>query len=185
MTLPRPIAFLFSALVLATAAAAEPLAEPLRKFDKDKDGKLTGDELVKARQSHRRGGREAEPSSRKWKEILDRIRGGWEERNQSKFDRDGKGLSPEERKEMEAVWKRTAERLTALRDEILRKYDRNDDGELNDAERSASRPESERRRLQVEQEELAAAGKAGNAAPAPPAPSEKPKEKRTIPPPRP
>lgn len=183
MTLPRRIAFLFPALVLASAAVAEPLAEPLRKFDKDNDGKLTGDELVKARQSHRRSGREAEPTSRRWKDILERLRTGWEERNASKFDADGKGLSPEERKEMETVWKRTAGRMTVVRDEILRKYDRNDDGELNDSERGASRQESERRRLQVEQEELAAAGKAGNA-PVPAQPSEQPKEKRAIPPPR-
>ena len=179
------ILYLFPALVLATAAAAEPLAEPLRKFDKDKDGKLTGDELVKARQSHRRGGREAEPTAGRWREILDRIRNGWEERNRSKFDADGQGLSPEERKEMEAVWKRTAERMTALRDEILRKYDRDDDGELHDSERNASRQESERRRQQVEGEELAAAGKAGSATNPSSTPAEKPRERRTIPPPRP
>jgi hypothetical protein len=134
-------------------AAASELAAPLRKFDRDKDGKLTGDELKAARQSHNRGGREAEPSARRWREILERQEKEFARRREKDFDSSGDGkLDDRERAEMREVWKAIAGRYNNIRDVLTAKYDRNDDGELNDQERNASRSESDRLRREAEEQ---------------------------------
>lgn len=129
---------------------AEQLARPLRRFDANRDGLLTGDELKKARQAHNRGGRDAEPT-RRWRDILGRLENDFRRRRAQEFDlnKDGRTEGPE-REEMRKVWQQMAAAFTKVRDEITVKYDRNDDGELNEEERNASRQESERRRSEIE-----------------------------------
>lgn len=130
---------------------SQDLAAPLRKFDSDKDGKLTGDELKRARQEHNRGGREAEPNPRKWREQLDRREKEFTQQRQRDFDLNGDGkLDDGERKELRGVWQKIAEKFTGVRVTITEKYDRNDDGELNEQERNASREESDRLRREIE-----------------------------------
>jgi hypothetical protein len=127
------------------------LAAPLRKFDRDKDGKLSPDELKLARQAHNRGGREAEPNPGRWREILVRQEREFGRRREKEFDAGGDGALDEgERREMREVWKKIAARYGELRVMITAKYDRNDDGELNERERNASREESERLRREAE-----------------------------------
>jgi hypothetical protein len=160
--------------------ASKDLPAPLRKFDTDHDGKLTGDELKLARQSHNRGGREIEPNAGRWKEILQRQEKDFADRFRKDFDANGDGkLDDTERGEMREVWKQVAARLTTIRDTITAKYDRNDDGELNDGERRASRDESNRLRREAEDQCLAEwrAKKAPDPVPSPssaPAPAKAP-----------
>ena len=132
-------------------AGGSELAAPLRKFDRDKDGKLHGEELKAARQAHNRGGREAEPNANRWREILERQEKEFIRRREKDFDTNGDGkLEDRERAEMREVWKIVAGRYKNLRETITAKYDRNDDGELNDQERNASRSESDRLRREAE-----------------------------------
>jgi hypothetical protein len=186
------IAFLLplACLTLASAQeapkpdAAKDLPAPLRKFDRDRDGKLTGDELKLARQSHNRGGRDAEPDADRWKEILQRQEKEFSERHRKDFDANNDGkLDDAERGEMRGVWNRITVKLTAIRETVTAKYDRNDDGELNDGERFASRDESNRLRREAEDQCIAewrakkappAAVPAPAPAPATPAPATPP-----------
>ena len=157
--------FLILAAIPAAAQERSALAGPLRKFDANRDGKLEGRELVLARQSHNRGGREAEPDPGRWKEIMERFEREFLKRRQKEFDANHDGrLDDGERNAASAAWKIIGEGITRIRDDITARYDRNDDGELNDAERNASRQESERLRRELE-EKVVAVRKA------PPAPS--------------
>lgn len=155
----KKTAFILVALFAAAAPAQEEaksdtskdLAPALRRFDKDKDGKLTGEELKLARQAHNRGGREIEPNPGRWKEMLQRQERDFTNRFRKDFDANNDGnLDDTERGEMREVWKQIAAKLTTIRDTITAKYDRNDDGELNDGERRASRDESNRLRREAE-----------------------------------
>jgi EF hand len=135
----------------ATPAGAGELAAPLRKFDRDGDGRLSGEELKLARQAHNRGGRDAEPGPGRWREILARQEREFVRRRERDFDANGDGkVDDHERGAMRAVWKRIADQYAELRATITAKYDRNDDGELNDRERNASRQESDRLRREIE-----------------------------------
>ena len=128
----------------ATAAAEQALAAPLRRFDRDKDGKLDGIELKEARQAHNRGGREAEPNRGRIKEMMERLRNEFMERFRGDFDasKDGK-LDDTEKKEADKVWSGLEKRYHEIRREVTAKHDKNDDGELGENERGASRKESE------------------------------------------
>jgi EF hand len=149
------------------AAAPSALAAPLRKFDTNRDGMLSADEQRLARQSHSRGGREAEPTARRWRDMLERSEKDFQRRRERDFDlnKDGK-TDAREQEELRKVWRTVAQRYAAVRDEITAKYDRNDDGELNEQERNASRSESDRRRREEEDKSIAGWRKA--AAPAVP-----------------
>ncbi|HWB04683.1 MAG TPA: hypothetical protein VG796_16765 [Verrucomicrobiales bacterium] len=154
--------------------ASKDLPAALRKFDKDRDGKLTGDELKMARQAHNRGGREPEPNPNRWREQLQRQERDFNERHRKDFDSSGDGkLDDAERNEMREVWKQIAARYTTIRETLTAKYDRNDDGELNDGERNASRFESNRLRREAEDQCIAEwrAKKAPPPPAAPPAPA--------------
>lgn len=148
-------------LALHGAAAEEsPLAKPLRPFDQNKDGKLTGQELVLARQASKRGGRQAEPSPENWKRILNRRRENWKREQVKALDANEDGnLDDAENKRAEEIWSGMEQEFTRLRDDILRKYDANDDGELTGNEREASRKESDRRREEIERQAMQAAAK--------------------------
>lgn len=156
-----PLLFLFFSTVAAVAeepakpGSPDDLAAPLRKFDRNKDGRLADDELKAARQEHNRGGREAEPNQRRWREQLDRREKDFTQKRQREFDLNADGkLDDKERKELRAVWEKIAGKFTALRVTITAKYDRNDDGELNEQERNASRQESDRLRREIEDQDV-------------------------------
>lgn len=164
---------MITAGVMGMAPAQDsPLARPLRKFDQNKDGKLTGEELVLARQAHNRGGKELEFDARRLQEFMDRRKQDWK-RQQTKFlDENGDGQVDEaEERRAETVWAEIAKEYEQLRKDLLRKYDRNDDGELNGPEREASRGENNSRRNSIEQKVMeryrAAAKPATTPAPAP------------------
>ena len=96
MKLPRLLLFFFGFLHAASQEPAktgspEDLAPPLRMFDRNKDGKLTGDESKMARQAYNRGGREAEPSPRKWREQMERREREFTKDRQRDFDLNGNG----------------------------------------------------------------------------------------------
>jgi Ca2+-binding EF-hand superfamily protein len=153
MTLP--IYPCFAAVLISCAVAQDKseLAHPLRKYDIDQDGKLTGDEFTRARQAHNRGGREAEPTPSRLKDIMNRIKRDFSTRNQKAFDKDGDGkLNEAETVVLEKVWAEIATEYQKLRQEITKRYDRNDDGELSNEERDASRRDSDSRRQAIEQE---------------------------------
>lgn len=138
-------------------AEESPLAKPLRKFDRNKDGKLTGDEVVLARQAFNRGGRELDNGGRPNPEFLQRRQRSWREQNMTFLDLNGNGsLEDDEKKRADTVWEAIAARQENLRVELLLKYDTNDDGELNDEERRASRNESETKRREIEKQVMAA-----------------------------
>ena len=167
--MPSRCAVLLLALsaALARSQDAGTLAAPLRRFDADRNGRLDGNELVLARQAHNRGGREAEPTARRWKDILGRLERDFLERRRRDFDTSGDGrLDDAERAEATRVWKSLADPLTTLRREITARHDRDDDGELDDRERDASRPDFERRRRELEDKAIAA-WKAARPAPPP------------------
>ncbi|HEX2746354.1 MAG TPA: hypothetical protein VHM91_00035 [Verrucomicrobiales bacterium] len=160
----KRIVFLLALASLSSAPAQETpqpdaskdLPPTLKKYDRDHDGKLTGDELKLARQAHNRGGRDAEPDAGRWREILQRQEKEFTERRRKDFDTNSDGkLDDGERNELRAVWKLISVRLTTIRDTITAKYDRNDDGELNDGERYASRDESNRLRREAEDQCIA------------------------------
>lgn len=158
-TLLRLAACAGLALLGSTTAwsADSPLPKPLRKFDADKDGKLTGDELVRARQAHNRGGREPEVSESQWREIMERRKKNWLQQHTETLDLNKDGnLDDAEKERAEKIWNEIAEGLGKLRWEILKKYDQNDDGDLNQAEREASRKESEQRRAEIEKQAMEA-----------------------------
>ena len=146
-----PSALLAEADKAAPADRAKELAWPLRKYDANHDGLLTGDEVRLARQAHNRGGRDAEPSENRWREILGRLENEFSRRRRKDFDlnNDGKTEGPEQ-EAMRQVWKKIAGRYSVVRQEVTAKYDRDDDGELSEQERNDSRGESERRRREVE-----------------------------------
>lgn len=161
MPVLRTLPVLLGALCLLpsapVAAQQNSLAKPLRKFDRNGDGRLEGDELRLARQAHNRGGRPAEPNPGRWRDILDRLEREFLRRREKDFDTDNSGqLSGEERQQARSAWRKIATEITTLRDDITARYDRNDDGELNDDERNASRAESERRRREIEESIMAA-----------------------------
>jgi len=156
MTFLRTLTALLAALCVLPAipADAQPpsLAKPLRKYDRNGDGRLEGDELRLARQAHNRGGRPAEPNPGRWRDILERLEREFLRRREKDFDTDHSGqLSDGERQQARSVWRKIANEITTLRDDITARYDRNDDGELNEEERNASRNESERRRREIEE----------------------------------
>ena len=85
------------------------LAAPLRRFDRNKDGQLDEAEMKDARQTHNRGGREAEPNPRKWREQLDRREKEFVRTREKDFDADGDGkLNDAEKKGQREVWGRIA-----------------------------------------------------------------------------
>jgi hypothetical protein len=178
----KPVIILHLALAAAALAQDAPksddskdLAPALRRFDKDKDGKLAGDELKLARQAHNRGGREIEPNPGRWKEMLQRQERDFTSRFRKDFDTNSDGnLDDMERGEMREVWKLVAAKLTTIRDSITSKYDRNDDGELNDGERRASREESNRLRREAEDQCLNEWRAKKAPSPPPPAPAAEP-----------
>lgn len=132
------------------------LAEPLQPFDSNGDGLLTGEEVRLARQSHNRGGRAAEPTERSWRRDLSFLEMEFRQRRQQDFDLDGDGeLQKAERNALKAVWRRIAGGYRELHDELTPKYDRNDDGELDEREEAAARPEVTRRRQKLELRYLA------------------------------
>ncbi len=151
-------ALLLPLLALPPAPAADsPLAPPLRKFDRNGDGKLLGDEVVLARQAFNRGGRDPDLSPEIWNEILSQRRKDWEKAQRQALDADRDGqLSDLEKRRRDAIWADIAQASAALRDELTRKYDRNDDGQLSDQERQPSRAEAESRRRDIEKTALAA-----------------------------
>lgn len=157
-TLLRLAACTGFALLTTTAWSADsPLPKPLRKFDADKDGKLTGDELIRARQAHNRGGREPEVNAGQWREMMERRKKNWLQQQNGKLDlnQDGK-LDDAEKDRAEKIWSEIADGLGKLRWEIVKKYDKNDDGDLNQAEREASRKESDERRAEIEKKAMEA-----------------------------
>jgi hypothetical protein len=156
-TLPALLAALCFLPAAPAGAQQNSLAKPLRKFDRNGDGRLEGDELRLARQAHNRGGRPAEPNPGRWRDILERLEREFLRRREKDFDADNSGqLSVEERRQARSAWRKIGSEITTLRDDITARYDRNDDGELNDDERNASRAESERRRREIEESIMAA-----------------------------
>jgi Ca2+-binding EF-hand superfamily protein len=159
MTVLRSIFPWLLALSIAASTSAQQnsLAKPLRKFDRNGDGRLEGDELRLARQAHNRGGRPAEPNPGRWRDMLERLEREFLRRREKDFDADANGqLSDGERQQARTIWRKIAGEITMLREDITARYDRNDDGELNDAERTASRSESEQRRREIEDRIVAA-----------------------------
>jgi len=155
-----PACLLLLTLLAATAAAA-PTADPslaraLRKFDSNQDGKLTGEELTQARQAHNRGGKELETDPKQIQEFMERRKADWKKQNLKWLDKnnDGKIEGPEDQ-QAESIWKEIAEGYSLLRKDIMKKYDINDDGDLSQQEREASRAESDRRRRDIEQKVMA------------------------------
>ncbi|MDB6071933.1 MAG: hypothetical protein JWL81_3104 [Verrucomicrobiales bacterium] len=145
----------FAMLTNSAWSADSPLPKPLRKFDADKDGKLTGDELIRARQAHNRGGREPEVREGQWKEILERRKKTWLQQQNGNLDLNKDGnLDDAEKERAEKIWGEIADGLGKLRWEILKKYDKNDDGDLNQTEREASRKESDERRAAIEKQAM-------------------------------
>lgn len=149
----RP-ALIFSLLVLIPwtgTAQDSPLAKPLRKFDRNKDGKLQGEELVNARQAHNRGGKELDFNPRRIEEFMERRRNNWFNTHKSLLDANKDGtMDDAEKTQAEKVWSEIAQDSEKIRKEITRKYDKNDDGELTGQEREASRREFDQLRSESE-----------------------------------
>ena len=146
------------ALTLGTVLAQDsPLAKPLRKFDANKDGKLTGDEQALARQAFNRGGRNLENNGRPNREFFERRKKNWKEQQMTFLDLNGNGtLEDDENKRADLVWGEISAEFEKVRSEITRKYDTNDDGELTQQEREASRGEMEIIRREIETRVMAA-----------------------------
>lgn len=149
----RPF-LLLSVLVLTPWtiwAQDSPLAKPLRKFDKNKDGKLIGEELVNARQAHNRGGKELDFNPRRIEEFMERRRNNWFNTHKATLDSNKDGsLDDTEKAQAEKMWAEIAQESEKIRKEITRKYDKNDDGELTGQERDASRREFDQLRSDSE-----------------------------------
>jgi hypothetical protein len=132
-------------------AQDSPLAKPLRKFDRNKDGKLTGEEFVAARQAHNRGGKELEYGPRRIEEFMERRRNSWFSTHTALLDTNKDGsLDEAEKAKAEKVWAEIAQDAEKIRRDITRKYDKNDDGELTGQERDASRREFDQLRTESE-----------------------------------
>lgn len=172
----------------APAPAAPPrepandLAKPLRKYDTNKDGKLTGEEMRLARQAFNRGGKAPEMSTDDWQGVLDYFKGDWRKRNFSKLDLNADGkLDDSEKERVQKIWNEISAQLTSTRTELVLKYDKNDDGNVTRDERRAFDPEFGRRRFEIEAEVLdkqaaseQAAAKEKNPETAPPAAAQSP-----------
>ncbi len=153
---------LFLSFLAATPLLAQesPLAKPLRKYDTNKDGKLIGEELVQARQAFNRGGKDLETDAKFFKQISERRKRNWREQQLKVLDLNGNGtLEAEEEKRAEAIWAEINLASDKLRADLLRKYDKNDDGQLDQAERDASRPEFDAKRKEIETKAMAAQAK--------------------------
>ena len=136
---------------MAVSLADSPLAKPLQPFDQNKDGKLTGQELVLARQAHNRGGKPLETNPQRIKEFMERRKAEWKRQEMKALDGNADGkLDDTEQQRAEMIWSEIAREFDQVREEILRKYDLNDDGDLNQKEREASRNESDSRRQAIE-----------------------------------
>lgn len=172
ISLPGLVIILIASVTSVASAQDSPLAKPLRKFDQNKDGKLTGEELVLARQAHNRGGKELEFNARRMKEFMDRRKEDWKRQQTNFLDENGDGQIDEgEQRRTETVWAEIAKEYEQLRKDLLHKYDRNDDGELTGTEREASRRENNSLRNGIEQKVMDRyRSAAGATAPAPPAP---------------
>lgn len=134
---------------------ANDLAKPLRKYDTNKDGQLTGDELRLARQAFNRGGKAPEMSADDWQGVLDYFKGDWRKRNFSKLDLNADGkLDDAEKERVQKIWGGIAAQLTTMRAELVLKYDKNDDGNVTREERRAFDPEFGRRRFEIEADVL-------------------------------
>lgn len=128
------------------------LARPLRKFDTNKDGKLTGEEVRLARQAFNRGGRDPEMTADMWQGVLDYYFGEWRKRNYKILDTDADGkLNDGEKEQARKLWEDVPPQLSTLRDELVRKYDKNDDGNVTKDERRSFDREFNRRRDVIEQ----------------------------------
>ena len=150
--------FFFSLLLFGTGSAQDsPLAKPLRSFDGNNDGKLTGEEMVQAQQAFNRGGKKLENGGRSPKEFAERRKRGWLEQQTKALDLNGNGsLEENETKRAEVIWGQISGEFDKVRSELLRKYDKDNDGELNQQERNASRGEFEARRKAIEEKAMAA-----------------------------
>lgn len=138
-------------VIVPLQAGESPLAKPLQAFDLNKDGKLTGDELVQARQAHHRGGQSLAPDLRRYQDFLSRRKAEWLQKHQEFLDGNGDGkLDETETQRTDVIWAEIAARYDIVRLEIIRKYDLNDDGRLTDAERTASQAEANQRRIAIE-----------------------------------
>ena len=148
---------LFALTFGAVSAQDSPLAEPLRKFDSNKDGKLTGGEQDQARQAFNRGGRNLENNGRPNREFFERRKRSWKEQQMKFLDVNGNGtLEEDETKRADLIWEEISTGFEKFRAEIIRKYDKNDDGELTQQERETSRGEMETKRREVETKVMAA-----------------------------
>jgi Ca2+-binding EF-hand superfamily protein len=152
----------FSTALLALApgllsAQESPLAKPLRAFDTNNDGKLTGEEVVQAQQAFNRGGKKLENGGRPPKEFAERRKRSWLEQQAKSLDLNGNGsLEENESKRAEIIWNQISAEFDKVRADLLRKYDKDNDGELNEQERNASRGEYEARRKAIEEKVMAA-----------------------------
>ena len=146
------------AFTLSGVVAEEsPLAQPLRKFDANNDGKLTGDELVLARQAFNRGGKGLENGPKFFKEVSERRRKNWKEQQAKVLDLNGNGmLEEDENKRADMIWAEMSGEFDKVRAELLKKYDKNDDGELTQQEWEASRGEFDAKRKAIEDKVMAA-----------------------------
>ena len=150
-------AALFALAPGSLSAQDSPLAKPLRSFDVNNDGKLTGDEVVQAQQAFNRGGKKLENGGRSPKEFSERRKRYWLEQQAKALDLNGDGsLQENESKRAEIIWNQISGEFDKIRAELLRKYDKNNDGELNEQERDASRGEYEARRKAIEEKAMAA-----------------------------
>ena len=157
MKLIAPCTALFALTLGAVSAQDSPLAKPLRKFDTNKDGKLTGDEQTLARQAFNRGGRNLENGGRPNREFSERRKKNWKEQQITFLDLNGNGtLEDNETKRADLIWEEIGAEIEKIRIGITEKYDKNDDGELTQQEREASRGEFETKRREIETKVMAA-----------------------------
>lgn len=148
---------LFALTSSAVSAQDSPLAKSLRKFDANKDGKLSGEEQVQARQAFNRGGRDLGNNGRPNPEFFERRKKNWLEQQVKFLDLNGNGtLEDDETKRADLIWEEIAAGMETMRAELTRKYDKNDDGELTQQEREASRGEFDTKRREIENKVMAA-----------------------------